>query len=306
MGTGHVMRSCAIAESAINHGIECLFAGDLGGIAWLENVVTNIGFSQLIQASALTEISTRSDVLILDTYLSSESWVLELPWRGKVAVVDPITPDFKVDIRIHPGLESEWPSNGKSIFLGEGRYLLVRKDFRKIEVKQKRDNLAREILVIGGGTDPFGFCSSFANELKTFSGDFNIRIITDTPNYTLNDRRFTFHNIGANFLELLTKADVIFSPASSLALEVVASGLPLGVVCAAENQHSNYQKLISRNFAIDVGMKTLNGSWHFHPNNVELLIKSHALRKRLVENCSKNFDLLGADRLIANIFDRFA
>jgi spore coat polysaccharide biosynthesis predicted glycosyltransferase SpsG len=199
-----------IAESAIAKGIETIFIGNLDGIEWLKVKVKNIGFSQILNDISNYELNESEDVLVLDSYENSDSWILNLNWLGKVVVVDPVSPNFQADLLFHPGLEGNWAINKEFNFHGNGEFLLVRKELREIPLISKRDNSLLEILITGGGSDPYNFCSQIAEVVASINSKFSVSIISDHYEVPINDSRFTVYPTGDSFVKLLPKIDLVF------------------------------------------------------------------------------------------------
>lgn len=306
IGTGHVMRSCVIAEAAISFGIECIFVGDLGGIGWLEKKVKEIGFSTTLSDISNLKIDSTTDILILDTYDESMGSILDLEWLGKIVIVDPISPNFVADLRFHTGLESDWNENHNSHFYGSGEYILVRKELRKIRSQPKVSTSALEIMVTGGGSDPYNFCAELAASLKTLEDDFIVNFITDSPNSIPKDDRFLPFPIGDNFKNLLSKCNLIFSPASTTSLEMLTLGFPQGIVKVVKNQESNYRILTEEGMAVGIGCRKPDGQWELNDLAIENLVRSNCLRDSLSEKSSLKFDSLGSERMISKILDFYA
>jgi spore coat polysaccharide biosynthesis predicted glycosyltransferase SpsG len=236
------MRSCVIAESAISAGIETIFIGNLDGINWLKAKVEKIGFSQIINDFSCFELNNSKDVLILDSYSSLDSWILDLNWLGKIVIVDPVSPNFHADLRFHPGLEDDWTNTNDSQFYGKGEFLLVRKELREITHSDKNEDSPIEILLSGGGSDPYNFCGEIASLIAQIDSNFSANIISDETEILIQDSRFSIHPTGESLLNLLPKMDLVIAPASTTCLEILTLGLPLGIACVVENQESNYQK----------------------------------------------------------------
>jgi len=304
-GTGHVMRSCVIAESAIARGIETIFIGNLDGIEWLKVKVKNIGFSQILNDISNYELNESEDVLVLDSYENSDSWILNLNWLGKVVVVDPVSPNFQADLLFHPGLEGNWVINKESNFHGNGEFLLVRKELREIKLISKRDNSLLEILITGGGSDPYNFCSQIAEVVASINSKFSVSIISDHYEVPINDSRFTVYPTGNSFVKLLPKIDLVFAPASTTCLEVLTLGLPLGIACVIENQESNYRKLVKEGVALGIGHRNLDNSWDLDLEALTDLINSKELRSKLAHQSLGKYDSLGSDRIVMKLIETY-
>ncbi len=305
-GTGHVMRSCVIAESAISEGIETIFIGNLDDIEWLKAKVERIGFSQIINDFSSFALNDFQDVLILDSYDSSDSWLLDLNWLGKIVIVDPISPNFNADLRFHPGLEDNWTNTNEAQFHGNGEFLLVRKELREIDLFEKYDRSSLEILVTGGGSDPYNFCGEIASMLAQVDSNFSVNVISDQSDFLIQDSRFSIHPTGESLLNLLPKIDLVFAPASTTCLEILTLGLPLGIACVVENQESNYQKLVLRGFALGIGRRSPDGSWDIDLNGLSDLVNSKELRDKLVHKSLGKFDPLGSEKIVRKLLEIYS
>jgi spore coat polysaccharide biosynthesis predicted glycosyltransferase SpsG len=292
------MRSCVIAESAISKGIDTIFIGNVDGIEWLKVKVESIGFTQILDDISNYQLDGSEDVLVLDSYDSSDSWILNLNWRGKVSIVDPVTPNFQTDLRFHSGLESDWTIDEESAFHGNGKFLLVRKELREISRLSKQNNSLLEILITGGGSDPYNFCGHTAEAIATNGKNFSVSIISDQHDIPIRDSRFTVYPTGDNLVKLLPKMDLVLAPASTTCLEVLTLGIPLGIACVVENQNSNYLKLIKDGSALGIGHRKLDGSWDINLDALNDLINSKELRSKLAHQSFGRYDPLGSDRIV--------
>ena len=305
-GTGHVMRSCVIAESAVANGIDAVFIGNIDEIEWLKVKIEHIGFSQILNNISNYQLDESEDVLILDSYESSDSWILDLNWLGKVVIVDPVSPNFQADLRFHPGLENDWASTQESIFHGNGNYLLVRKELQELSRLNKQNDSLLEILITGGGSDPYNFCSQIAEMIASINNEFSVNIISDQYDIPIKDNRFTVYPTGDSFVKLLPKIDLVLAPASTTCLEVLTLGLPVGLACVVENQKSNYQKLVNEGAALGIGHRNLDNSWNIDQDALNDLINSKELRSKLAHQSLGKYDPLGSDRIVKKLIEIYS
>ena len=292
-----------IAESAISAGIETIFIGNIDGIEWLKVKVERIGFTQIFNDFSSFALNELEDVLILDSYDNSNSWLLDLNWLGKVVIVDPASPDFHADLRFHPGLDDDWTRNNESQFYGKGEFLLVRKELREINHLEKNDESLLEVLVTGGGSDPYNFCGEIASMIAKIDSHLSVNIISDQPDILIEDSRFSIYPTGESLLKLLPKIDLVFAPASTTCLEILTLGLPLGIACVVENQESNYQKLVLEGLALGIGRRSPDGSWDINLGVLSNLINSKELRKKLTNKSLGKFDALGSERIVRKLIE---
>jgi spore coat polysaccharide biosynthesis predicted glycosyltransferase SpsG len=304
-GTGHVMRSCVIAESAISVGINTIFIGNLDGIEWLETKVEKIGFSQIMNNFSSFVLNESEDVLILDSYDSSDSWLLELNWLGKIVIVDPISPNFHADLRFHPGLEDDWTSSDESPFYGKGEFLLVRKELREVTCADKRDESLLKILVTGGGSDPYNFCGEISSVIAKFDSNFSVNIISDQSSLVIQDPRFSVYPTGESLVNLLPYSDLVLAPASTTCLEILTLGLPLGIACVVENQESNYQKLVFEELAVGIGRRSPDDTWEIDAKALRELINSKSLRNKLSDKSLGKYNSRGSEKIVTKLIELY-
>ncbi len=62
-GSGHVMRSSAIAEELIGRGLDVIFVGKTAGLGWLEKRIKSLGFSAIYESESLFRPDPKGDVL---------------------------------------------------------------------------------------------------------------------------------------------------------------------------------------------------------------------------------------------------
>ena len=69
IGSGHVMRSSAIAEELIARGEIVIFVGQISNVPWLAQRINNLGFSQILSSPESFMSNPITYVLILDSYI---------------------------------------------------------------------------------------------------------------------------------------------------------------------------------------------------------------------------------------------
>jgi spore coat polysaccharide biosynthesis predicted glycosyltransferase SpsG len=301
IGSGHVMRSSAIAEDAILSGIDCVFVGSISNINWLEGRISGLGFSKISHTKDFVS-NPESDVLILDSYTIelSNSFIQPERWNKIVLIADSVTPQYLADLVIHPGLDGSWYSGDSTRFLFGSEFIPLRKSInRKIwgfSAKTER------IVVFGGGTDPFNFAFEIANELRNLDGFSSVKFFSNDESKIPNlDTRFEVSAFGSELDRTIESADLIFTTASTSALEVIARGIPVGIANAVLNQDEFYQTAGKLGLASPIGQRVSSGNWVFDAGLIARLIKDPLYRSNLVQKCSGVIDFQGATRIVAAI-----
>jgi spore coat polysaccharide biosynthesis predicted glycosyltransferase SpsG len=300
IGSGHVMRSTAIAEEAIKRGITTIFVGKISELGWVDERIKNLGFTEVHESPAEFSPKVSQDILIIDSYTipPSDEFVQELNWNKVVSIFDHVTPDYSCDLRIHPGLTTVWPDKRARRTLSGPMFVPLRKSIRKSKSDSAPSRL--DLLVTGGGSDTFGFVPAVAKVLSSLSGDFQVTLFPSTSSGHNYDKRFVISRIGLDLDLVSDSVELVLTTASTTSLEFLARGTAVGVGCAVDNQELYYKELGNGNYAAPIG-KYLNGVWVLNVDLIRDLILSQALRSELIAKSNDLIDLRGAERIIDEI-----
>ena len=301
-GAGHVMRSSAIAEEAINRGIQCVFIGEIAGISWLDDRVRNLGFHKILDVDEGFHPSSKSDVLILDSYsIPTENEFLEInDWLAVINIFDSSTPNYKCQLRIHPGIEKISDSNSFGKTLSGPGYIPIRRNIRKDGPAVENGRL--RITVIGGGTDIHGFVKTMAGLLQELDLEFLARLVTTSHIELGEDARFEVIAPGQNVDSMFCDTDIAFTPAGTTSLEFLSSGCAVGIVRAVDNQENNYSLLTKLGIARPIGVYA-NETWELEFGEILALMSDSTLRNDLRKYARKFIDTNGAKRIVDAILE---
>ena len=301
IGSGHVMRSSAIAEELIARGEEVTFIGEYSEVPWLFSRMNSIGFSQILSTTEIFAPNPKTDVLILDSYNLpvDNEFIQPINWKTIVTIVDDLTPSYVADLMVHPGLSTKWKSSSKTQVLAGPRYIPFRKSIqknRKIVIEKE----VLEILVVGGGTDSFNFVGAICEVLTNTQGKFNVKVFTNNRNLVQLDTRFAAVPIGFELDEYAANADLVFATASTTSLEFIAREVAVGIGCAVDNQEEYYRTLSSFGVASPIG-RFIKNVWEINQQEVSNLVCSKEHREGLRRRCAGLVDLNGAKRIVDEI-----
>lgn len=301
IGSGHVMRLSAIAEELIARGEKVIFIGQHTEIPWLASRMNALGFSQILQSSTGYISNPVTDILILDSYTLpiEDDFIQQKKWRRIVAITDELTPAYLADLIIHPGVSVNWKPDLDIKFFSGPDFIPFRKSITKL-VTTPRNSKTLEILVVGGGTDPFNFVDAICMTLRNVQGEFRARVFSNNLRITDLDSRFTVVQIGSELDEYAASAELVFTTASTTSLEFIAREVAVGIGCAVDNQREYYESLVSAEIAIPIGAFN-QGYWELDDLKIRELIYSRELRETLRQKASGLFDLKGASRIADEI-----
>lgn len=302
IGSGHVMRSSAIAEEAISRGIPTVFVGSISELSWVSERIQGLGYTDVLDEPEKFSSNSIEDILILDSYdiRISDSFVQPSKWRATVSIFDESTPQYQCDLRIHPGLTAVWPEFSGVRTISGPIYTPLRKSINVLKPSQGKKNL--EIVVVGGGADVTEFVLAIATVLLKIKNNFNANLfVRDGKTLDLDlDERFSINPIGKGLDEIANKADLVFTTASTSSLEFLARGTAVAIGCSVDNQELYYKELSDGNYAAPIG-EFQDNKWNLDIDTIQDLVHSELLRTKLKANSANLIDLDGSKRIVDEI-----
>jgi spore coat polysaccharide biosynthesis predicted glycosyltransferase SpsG len=295
------MRLSAIAEELIVRGEKVVFIGRFAEIPWLASRISALGFSEILEDSTGYLPNPVTDVLILDSYTLpvDDDFIHQNKWCRVIVISDDLTPTYKADLVIRPGIIENWKPDLNVKFFSGPKYIPFRKSITK-SMNSSTNNEFLEILVVGGGTDPFNFVEAICLKLRKIEGMFCARIFSNNLSLVDLDPRFTSVPIGHELDSYAAYAGLVFTPASTSSLEFIAREIPVGIGCAVDNQQEYYDSLSAAGVAIPIGIFN-QGSWELNEQKITEMVLSAELRESLRRKSSGLFDLHGASRIVDEI-----
>jgi spore coat polysaccharide biosynthesis predicted glycosyltransferase SpsG len=293
------MRSSVLAEEAILRGYECIFVGEILDLDWVKDRILNMGFSKVIAAESLFDIDKNCDILVLDSYTIpvSSQFVAKKHWKLVLNIRDATTPHYESDIELRPGLI---PDNSRLKYpriLSGPEHVLIRRGIGK-STRKKSLGAELKVLVVGGGSDPFGFVTAITNVIGCMDLNLEVHAFSEDAIPIHTRTKFIRHSIGAELDSIAGDVDLVFTTASTSSLEFIAREIPMGVVCAIENQMEYYEQLGKLGYVSQLGFRNLDNCWEFNVGEIRELLESHLKREFLKESVCGLIDLKGAARVI--------
>ena len=298
IGVGHALRCVAIAEKLQESGFQSVFVGNTASIEWVDILINSIPEVQRFNFEDEFIIQEHYDILVIDSYslASNSPFINSLPWKMTAAIVDESSPDYLVDVYIHPGPNYGWklPKNAKPVNVLQGiDYVPIRKSITSIQPREEISSSNNVATIVGGGTDPNRFVESLIPEIEQITNDFEVRVFTSRQNLTSKNSNIHFYAPSSGVEKSFSESNLVISTAGTTVWEVASIGIPLGIAKAVENQRTNFEYFTSSGFAIEVGQ--FNGSrWKFEKEKLELLFDSPNYRKKISD---KQKSLIGKNGL---------
>lgn len=307
IGAGHVMRLSAIAEEAIIKGVECIFVGDMGGIQWLKDYVNNIGFSQMLAARSFSSVMGSQSVLVIDSYQIpvNEPSLNPENWSFVVAISDSQTPRYNSTLIVYPGMDTLLPGDNNSISLSGPKVIPFRKSISKFCDIRATPN--PRLLIFGGGTDQYAMAPQIAHLIRQKYQFEEASFIYHHPaEIESMDSRFKVFPFGSILDSIIERSDLVITSASTSSFEVLARGVPTGIIRIVGNQDDNFRALGEAKLVSSIGVRSDEGLWNFSKHELDRLLLDANYREILRGRALKVFDFEGASRIlekISNIYD---
>lgn len=305
IGAGHVMRLSAIAEEAIQQGLDCVFVGDITEVSWLTDRILALGFSRIFSPIHF-RAKPESDILILDSYhLSTKDFSIQRSsFRYLFLIADELTPSFVADLVVHPGLDGDWYTGNRDLFHYGAQFIPIRKSIKFTDARLNRE--VRKILVFGGGTDGFNIAGELAIILANFEKVQKVTFFTSNTGSEIEsiDTRFVVKPFGSDLDSEVDQADLVLTTASTSSFEIIARAKPLGVICAISNQRNTFDAIGNMGIAGRIGTRTESNEWKFDLGILERLVYDYEYRSLLQKKSQNLIDGLGASRIL-NLITNF-
>jgi UDP-2,4-diacetamido-2,4,6-trideoxy-beta-L-altropyranose hydrolase len=304
-GTGHIMRTLAIAQTWLARSGRVHFLCAALPAALKEKLtesgadVVRINPENDASDTAAAIADSRAVALLVDHYDLTETWWRALPserWWKTAALNDFTVPIHPLaDIRISPravALSGE-PLSGPE-------FLLVRDEIRRAEEPLARSPSAQNVLLVLGGADPRNAGPQVAAQVIKSKPDVSLRAVVG-PAAT---------NLDA-FLKLAPHIEVIHCPASmrqhyqwadtaivspsTTAFETLHHGLPTGLIVTAGNQEEVAEDLTKLNCAVPLA-DARRDQWQLDAGRLRDLFYDEKSRKLLSDTGFALVDGMGAGR----------
>jgi spore coat polysaccharide biosynthesis predicted glycosyltransferase SpsG len=239
-----------------------------------------------------------SDVLILDSYSIkvSDPFIAKKNWKLVMTICDRITPKYESDIELRPGLTKVNSWQQATAVLSGTDHILIRKGIEKSERERTLGDVLK-VLVLGGGSDPFGFVSAISKVFNSMNLKMEVHAFTNAVIPDVSAVKYVIHSIGSDLDLIASDVDIVFTTASTSSLEFIAREIPMGVVCAVDNQEDYYSQLGKLGYASQIGIYNSSANWDFNLESIRELLESQEKQDSLRKSTHLLIDLKGAARV---------
>jgi len=303
-GLGHVMRSLALAETAVAAGWEVRFV--VGGEDGLR-LPQRRGFSARTATLDWADAVGVGDTVVFDGYHFGPADHRSVRDRACVAAVDDLgTGTFDVDVLLNPSVAQPEAVNYRvpaatRLLLGP-RYALVRKEFREARDLQREDPTEGVLLVTLGGTDVADIGEKVVDALRDDESSPPILLLVGPATKAPAERP------GVEIVrdpprpaDVFGRAVAAISAAGSTTWELLTMGVPSALIQVAENQTPVLHAATEAGAALPCGSAADLDALRQGLSGVLRLLMDPAERRRLSAAALALVDGQGAQRMLAAI-----
>ena len=326
IGMGHLMRSMSIA-SKLHKKVKFLVSTDEA-----YDVVKSKEFNverlktkmfSISEAENILSLSEGDDdVIVLDSYLYNNEYVLKLKKKFYVICMDDLIEDiYDADMIINYNTYADEDkyvklyadNNINPRFITGGQYVPLRDEFNALPKNYKTS--VGDILITTGGGDIDNYAKKIACNILKDDGlkSVNLHIVSGSFNkhyQSLAELEDVYSNVKihknvSNMCELIDSCDLAVSAAGSTCYEICSRQIPFAVFGYADNQKRILEDMQDKGTALSAGMiGNISDTEDVINNIVKNLVKlkdDEKLRVNIHNNQGKLIDGLGAVRLASVI-----
>lgn len=325
IGSGHVMRSLAIAEAATSQGLACSFAMQTcpGGLRERLNQA-GIAINELPSGNDLAAFlslieETSPRAVVIDGYKFSEDYRSALRSSGSpVLAMD----DLEGRHILHADLVANAnPAASPGDYTGRAdtarlllglEYAPLRGEFREAAASPSTALANRNrLLVTFGGSDPLGLSGPVIDELlAALPHDVTVDLVLGGthPDHdalaaqAAGNPLLNLHVNSSDMAALMSTAGLAISAAGSTTLELAAMGVPAILGVTAENQAQMLSAHRALGWCDGIDARAAKAPEELVKLAVELW-QDPASRQAMSEKASKLVDGKGADRIVAALLE---
>lgn len=313
IGVGHVVRSVALGEEALASGHDVTIAGEYESdfiLRLLQEVAVDLRPIARSDTDGLRALvaSVAPDIVHIDSY-DELDLNLDLPADSMPLLSNIEDGTFgrrRADLIIDPNFGAETEarvSEEPRLLLRGSRYaLLRRKVTRRRGEWQMRDDALR-VLVVMGGTDPHQLTPRVLSVLAATELPLRVTAIVG------EDQRAACASaaraLDVDLLEpvddlagLMVQHDLVVSAAGTSVWELCCIGVPMALVCAAENQRAGYDRVVAAGAALGLESSLERGETDIAATQLRKVLGNAATRQELAGRASALVDGLGSWRIV--------
>lgn len=270
IGVGHAMRLLALAQELIARGAHVALSGNLD-IAWVREAYEAAGIDLLPTPDTEDMLVEQAQSLnaagvILDRYDLPSSFGRALREAGipVMAMVDDgfgAAQDADLYVDQNPGTTPRAHDDDQRAVAGAS-FTMFRDDVLALRGNSRElpETPARTVFAVFGGTDPMGAAQVVIPLLLACGDPINVRVISTSvrvEDFSPNTgQSIEVIEPTSDWLAMARESDLVVTASGSSVWELLCLGVPIAVVCVADNQRPGYDLVIAEGLAAPGGELT--------------------------------------------------
>jgi spore coat polysaccharide biosynthesis predicted glycosyltransferase SpsG len=252
IGFGHITRCTALYHAFEERGIpsELIVEGDESVVGLLHGKQHRI-LSWRSDRSKLSSLLPGSDIVVVDSYFAERGVYEAVSREAKcpVFIDDMQRLDYPEGVVVNGTLyaeEMDYPQGGGRRYLLGSKYILLRREFWEVPLKETRETIDR-ILITFGGDDARGLTPKVLRLLNEAFPECSKRVIIgkgfreiQTIEQSKEGRTELIYFPTADGMKrAMLESDIAISAGGQTLYELARIGLPTVAIAVAENQVNN-------------------------------------------------------------------
>jgi len=323
VGLGHLSRCLSLAESLKEKGIKCVFAtkdidSKIGGMIvsnghLIEKLPSEISLEEDLNLTINLIKNIRPDLVITDSYEIDQSYLEQLKKLNIIlmSIDDLAKLHFCSDIVLNQNIgaqNSDYSIEKYTKLLLGPEYALLRKKARDKQGLKEIKEIAKNILITLGGTDPDNQTLKIVKALKDIKNNIVVTVIMG-PHYQYEEllrkeigvsNQFFLVSDPQDICDLMEKADMAVSAGGSTCYELAYLGVPNIIMVMADNQKKIAEELDSYGISINLNWFE-DVTEEYIKKAGENLIKDRNKREKMSTKGRKLVDGRGVERVVEEI-----
>lgn len=255
IGLGHISRCVSLYDEIVSRGInvEIIVFGDCCNVNFLEGV--NVINEDWQNEKYLIENIENDIYVIIDSYLLEENLYTLISSRAKkmLCIDDYNRLEYKNCVVVNPSLytdDLEYKLYSDVNYLLGKDYIILRNPFR-IKNRKQINVIAKNVLVIMGGSDVKNVTPRIIEEVCNFYEDVNFEIVIGSTfkykenliSIAQNNVKFHFNLHTEEIKDLMLNSDIAITAAGQTIYELIVTNTPFISIKVVDNQSNNLKGL---------------------------------------------------------------
>jgi RimJ/RimL family protein N-acetyltransferase len=268
---GHLMRCIGVAETALERSWEVRIGGELSdpALELARGRLPGVRFEAVARAATSQWIADvgrdwSPSVVHLDSYLPEADGVRPSPGFLLSNAQDRGFGSRPADLAIDGNLGAEqWfaeSDRSRRALVGPGA-AVVRREVRAQRGAPVTGHPRPRVLVVIGGTDPYGVTTRVASALSRLSTPLDLTIVCPGEQRAdvrtaleRSPHRAELREFIADLPAVARQHDLVITAAGTSVWDFACMGLPMAVICVADNQLAGYAAVIEGDLAVPLGV----------------------------------------------------